>query len=229
MTAWIFFLHAVVFMKKLLLPILILIFCLVSAESYAQGFYDQPMRGFFSICGGVFVPKADINNYDTGPAVTLSGLTPIDKHFGIGVDLNFNSAKRSSDASYLPANRVETLSLEILVYLQPDFESRIQPYIAVGAGGYDNNTTNLAPTVTRSQTQTKWDDNNRFGSYGVLAKAGLRILLADNFFIGGFAKYFTNYHTIRQIYTDQYGQSHEYENTYDLGGFIVEFEAGYKF
>lgn len=208
---------------------IILIFCLMSAESYARDFYDYPMRGFFSICGGVFAPKADINHYDTGPAVTLSGLTPMDRHFGIGVDLNFNSTKLSSDVSNLPANRVETLSLEVLVYLQPDFESRIQPYIAIGAGGYDNHTTNLVSTLPPGRTQNKWDDNNHLGAYGVLAKAGFRILLADNFFIGAFGKYFTNYQRIRQIYTDQFGQTREFENTYDLGGFIAEFEAGYKF
>jgi hypothetical protein len=60
---------------------------------------------------------------------------------------------------------------------------------------------------------------------GVVAKGGVRAFLNDNFFIGVYAKYFTNQQEIRYFYSS--GAS--YTETYDIGGTSVNGEIGVRF
>jgi outer membrane protein W len=83
--------------------------------------------------------------------------------------------------------------LEWLFYVQPN-TWKVQPYIGIGLGEYFNTVTN------------KWGGATVYDSsgsgIGFVAKGGFRAFVSDNFFIGAYAKYFTNYQDIKYVYSN---------------------------
>lgn len=103
-------------MKRIFLPLLLMYF-LLTAYSYAFDtqspypylppplpppppaylIYPPPPMGVISVGGGVYVPRGDITNFDTGGNATLSGIFNIGKYFSAGLYINFNETRYSSN------------------------------------------------------------------------------------------------------------------------------------
>ncbi|MGA9109375.1 MAG: hypothetical protein WB290_03675, partial [Smithella sp.] len=94
-----------------------------------------------------------------------------------------------------------------------------QPYIAAGVGLYVN-------TLDNWQGY-KLDPSTGIG-YGVVGKAGIRFFITNNLFVGAYAKYFTNWQTLKTEYVSYYG-NYVQDTNLNLGGLEGNIELGFKF
>jgi hypothetical protein len=226
--------------KKLALALL-LVCCFWSTYLWAEE--NQPTKkfasGIFSLGGGGFFPGGDLNSdfynstytsfnsgkgFDTGYNVTFSGGATLGRFLGVGIDVSYRQAEQKYITGYAftynnQTNTLRTGGLEYLAYFQPN-DWRVQPYIAVGFGSYFNNL----------DTWQSMELDNGFGfGYGVVAKAGIRFFITEHFFLGGYAKYFTDWTTYKIYYINNYGNSYSDNKIIDLGGLVANFELGVKF
>ncbi|MGD0275153.1 MAG: outer membrane beta-barrel protein [Syntrophales bacterium] len=218
-------------MKKIFLLTVVLC-CLLPTNLYAR--YDQPQyeqysqprheqygqmpRFLFSVGAGAFTPQGDIDNFDTGGNVTLSGIVAFARYFGIGVDVNFNNSHHNeSDIE----DKIDTSSFEVLLYIQPN-ESMVQPYLAIGAGSYYNHLREKAYIVGVDYTVT---DEDGVG-YGLVGKAGVRAFINDNLYVGLFGKLFSNNQDTDRLYVVS---NHTVGETINLGGYVICGEIGFRF
>lgn len=170
-----------------------------------------------SLGGGVFTPGSDASDYNQSTNISLSGTWTASDMFALGVDINHNKMDFSQTIfSSQYTSEVETTSLEFLFYIQPN-AWKVQPYIALGFGDYFNTVTN------------KWGGATVYDSsgsgFGVVVKGGVRAFIGDNFFIGAYAKYFTNNQEVKYIYWNGTSTT----ETYDIGGTVVNAEIGFRF
>jgi hypothetical protein len=179
----------------------------------------EEKRVFLSFGGGVFKPKSDASDYNQGTNLTLSMfIWPADSLVGAGLDINRNTVDfEQTVRGKTNKSAIETTSIEGLIYIQPN-TWKVQPYIGLGIGRYDN-------TVTNKWDDAKiFDDNNKSG-FGLVAKGGIRAFIGDRLFIGVYGKYFTNEHNITYI-TSTAGKINL---KYNIGGTIVNAEIGVRF
>jgi hypothetical protein len=192
-------------MKKLLA--LIAAFCSLGLAS--PGFSES----IFSFSGGTFSPKEDfMSDFDTGTTFAATYVTHASDLFAFGIDIAFSQTEAKDDilgTEY--KDTLSTLGLEALIYIQPK-DAKVQPYAGIGLGVYGNN---VASEINGNEY---YDDSG--SAFGVVGKAGLRFYLDNKFFIGGYAKYYTN----NQDFEETNGNTEEL----NIGGTCLMFEIGAK-
>ncbi|MGD0274555.1 MAG: porin family protein [Syntrophales bacterium] len=180
-----------------------------------EGQNDQNI--ILSVGLGKFSPRGDIQDFEQSSQFTISGLMLFGKYYGAGVDLGYHSTKLTGAlAGFSTENNLETKSVEGLFYIQPN-ESNVQPYAAIGIGGYNNQMT------FKWNGATLFDDSGT--SFGWVLKVGLRVFVGDHLMLGVFAKYFSTRQDIK--YATCCGSC--YTTTSDIGGIIGSLDIGARF
>ncbi|MFZ1036572.1 MAG: hypothetical protein WAN57_05145 [Smithella sp.] len=217
-------------MKKLVLVFsFMMVCCLWSTNLYAEENQpntaeNQPTQkfasGIFSIGGGGFFPGGDLNNFNTGYNGTFSAGMTLGNAIGLGIDISYRESEQNNqyNSIYSSTNKISTFGMDYLFYLQPN-HWRVQPYIAAGVGLYVN-------TLDNWQGY-KLDPSTGIG-YGVVGKAGIRFFITNNLFVGAYAKYFTNWQTLKTEYVSYYG-NYVQDTNLNLGGLEGNIELGFKF
>ncbi|MGE4520295.1 MAG: outer membrane protein [Desulfobacteraceae bacterium] len=166
-----------------------------------------------SFSGGSFSPEEDfMSAFDTGYTLAAGCVTSAGDMFALGIEAAFSQTEAEAGIhgnSY--KDTLSTFGIEAVFYIQPK-DARIQPYAGIGIGVYGNN-------VTSEINDTEYFDDSG-SAFGGVAKAGLRLYLDDKFFIGGYAKYFTNEQDFQL--TDGSIKS------LNIGGTSLMFEVGAK-
>lgn len=178
---------------------------------------DNNQNIILSVGLGKFSPRGDIKDFEQCSQFTVSGLMLFGKYYGAGVDLGYHSTKLMGTlAGFSTENDLDTKSVEGLFYFQPN-ESDVQPYAAIGIGGYYN------------QTIFKWNGANVFDdngtSWGWVVKIGLRAFVGDHLMLGVYAKYFSTKQDIK--YATSCGSC--YSSSSDIGGIIGSLDIGARF
>ncbi|MDD5711628.1 MAG: outer membrane beta-barrel protein [Smithellaceae bacterium] len=195
-------------MKKLFYIIVVL----VLLAGWASPAAAQDGQNLVSLSVGGFHPNEDFNlaGFNNGPDFTLGYVRTIGDYFGAGMELNSYTSDTDTNSSGDDYKFI-SVGLEFLGYLQPNGE-RFQPYLALGFGAYDNE------FKAKHNGFTAWESTGT--GFGVLAKAGFRAFITDVFYLGAFAKFFTN----EQDVNTPYG-----EDTAQMGGATVNIEGGFRF
>ncbi|MCB9481782.1 MAG: outer membrane beta-barrel protein [Desulfobacteraceae bacterium] len=192
-------------MKKILFCSLIIFALTASSPAFSES--------LFSFSGGSFTPKEDfMSEFDTGYTFAATYTRNASDMFAYGIDVAFSQTEATADL-YGSEDKVtlSTLGLEALIYIQPK-DARVQPYVGIGLGLYGNN-------ITGELNDVEYYDESG-SAVGFIGKAGVRLFLDNKFFVGGYAKYYTN------------DQEFEYYNgdteTKNIGGTCFMFEIGAK-
>ncbi|WP_457623489.1 hypothetical protein [Persephonella sp.] len=177
-----------------------------------------------SIGGGVFYPNSDdLKTWDNGSSVTLSYSRRLAEKFCIHIDISsFNTEKERALFGILVEGTIQTVGLELLGVFSHRTE-KIEIYLGGGLGIYRNE---INLSVTDGIVKYTFDGEGR-GTGGVL-KTGLRYSFTERFFAGILFKVFVNNQEIVEYTTDGYN-IYKIEETLDLGGSILNFEAGFIF
>lgn len=191
----------------------IIVFIVLLLPAFALAEDGQERRGYLSVSYGSFDPGSDYgiingNDWETGNDLTLSIAAPFTgdtgRYFGMGIDLHFYHTEVVTPLGVITVNVV---GLEPMLYLQNN-DARLQPYAGIGIGFYHNTVSDVGPGVAGIDMEE---------GAGPLLKGGLRVFPGKKFFLGGYAKLFSN------EVEDSDG------STMDFGGTSYNFELGLAF
>lgn len=200
-------------MKRLHLIILTLAICSLLSPAVAE------MKHSISFSVGYVQPNSgDLDHYKSSTDFGISYDYSFNTFFGLMIDGHRYSVKADNCGSdEIECSRVTTMGIEPMLVLQYPI-NKWTPYLAVGSGLYSND-------VKTIRYGYDYIDSDGFG-YGFVGKAGVRYQLTNRFFLGGFAKGFTNSQKLDS--EDSYGNSTG-SSTKNLGGYTANFEIGLDF
>ena len=196
------------------ISICVFLVLVLATSTSAQEPYSS-RANYLSFTVGGYAPSGELDDegYKSGGDFGFSYMSPIGSYFGFGGDVHKYESESSRTSADIGDGDFESVGVEGLFYLQLN-NRRIQPYVALGPAIYFNEI-EYTPNVGNEEI-----DETGTG-FGVVVKLGLRVFVIGRFFGGVLLKGFSNQWNLEI--------EDSIDETYQFGGGIVAFEAGFIF